>query len=61
MRPGITGLAQVSGCRGETETVEKMKGRIEMDLAYLRSWSLVLDLQIILKTVVAVLRKQNAY
>ena len=61
VRPGITGLAQVSGWRGETETIEKMKGRIEMDLAYLRSWSLVLDLQIILKTVVAVLRKQNAY
>ena len=61
VRPGITGLAQVSGWRGETETVEKMKGRIEMDLAYLRSWSLVLDLQIILKTVVAVLHKQNAY
>ena len=61
VRPGITGLAQVSGFRGETDTVEKMKGRIECDLAYLRSWSLVLDLQIILKTVAVVLRKQNAY
>ena len=61
VKPGITGLAQVNGFRGETETVDKMKGRIEQDLAYLRSWSLLLDLQIILKTVVVVLGKQNAY
>jgi putative colanic acid biosynthesis UDP-glucose lipid carrier transferase len=61
VRPGITGLAQVHGFRGETDTVEKMKARIEYDLAYLRSWSLLLDLQVILKTVVVVLRKQNAY
>ena len=61
VRPGITGLAQVNGYRGETETVEKMKARIEYDLAYLRNWSLLLDLQVILKTVVVVLRKQNAY
>jgi putative colanic acid biosynthesis UDP-glucose lipid carrier transferase len=61
VKPGITGLAQVSGWRGETETVEKMKGRIEADLTYLRNWSLLLDLQIVLKTVVVVLGKQNAY
>jgi putative colanic acid biosysnthesis UDP-glucose lipid carrier transferase len=61
VRPGITGLAQVNGYRGETETVEKMKARIEYDLMYLRNWSLLLDLQIILKTVLVVLRKQNAY
>jgi putative colanic acid biosynthesis UDP-glucose lipid carrier transferase len=61
VRPGVTGLAQVMGCRGETDTVEKMKARIDHDLAYLRSWSLLLDLQIILKTVVVVLGKQNAY
>ena len=61
VRPGITGLAQVHGYRGETETVEKMKARIEYDLMYLRNWSLLLDLQILLKTVVVVLRKQNAY
>ena len=59
--PGITGLAQVNGYRGETDTVEKMKARIEYDLAYLRNWSLVLDLQIILKTLVVVLKNQNAY
>jgi putative colanic acid biosynthesis UDP-glucose lipid carrier transferase len=61
VRPGITGLAQVNGFRGETDTVEKMQARIEYDLAYLRGWSLLLDLQIILKTVVVVLKKQNAY
>ena len=61
VRPGITGLAQVNGYRGETDTVDKMKARIEYDLAYLRNWSLLLDLQIILKTVVVVLQKQNAY
>jgi putative colanic acid biosynthesis UDP-glucose lipid carrier transferase len=61
VRPGISGLAQVNGYRGETETVEKMKARIEYDLMYLRNWSLLLDLQIILKTVLVVLRKQNAY
>jgi len=61
VRPGVTGLAQVNGFRGETETVEKMKGRIDMDLTYLRNWSLLLDLQVILKTVVVVLGRQNAY
>ena len=61
VRPGVTGLAQVNGMRGETDTVEKMQARIEYDLAYLRGWSLLLDLQIILKTVVVVLKKQNAY
>jgi putative colanic acid biosynthesis UDP-glucose lipid carrier transferase len=61
VKPGITGLAQVRGWRGETESVDKMKGRIECDLEYLRNWSLLLDLQIIVKTVAVVLRKQNAY
>jgi Undecaprenyl-phosphate glucose phosphotransferase len=61
VKPGITGLAQVNGLRGETQTVEKMKARIDYDLSYLRNWSLLLDLQIILKTIVVVLQKQNAY
>ncbi|HEX6157524.1 MAG TPA: sugar transferase, partial [Burkholderiales bacterium] len=57
-----TGLAQVNGLRGETDTVDKMKARIDYDLTYLRNWSLLLDLQIILKTVVVVLGKdKNAY
>lgn len=61
VKPGITGLAQVSGLRGETDTLDKMKARIECDLTYLRNWSLKLDLQIVLKTIFAVLKKQNAY
>jgi putative colanic acid biosynthesis UDP-glucose lipid carrier transferase len=50
VKPGVTGWAQVNGLRGETDTVDKMKRRIEYDLAYLRHWSLRLDLVIILKT-----------
>ena len=61
VRPGITGWAQVNGYRGETETLEKMKARIDCDLEYLRNWSLRLDLQIIWKTIFVVLKKQNAY
>ncbi len=61
VRPGITGWAQVNGLRGETDTLEKMKARIEFDLDYLRSWSLSLDLWIILRTVKVVLRRDNAH
>jgi putative colanic acid biosynthesis UDP-glucose lipid carrier transferase len=61
VRPGITGWAQVNGLRGETETVDKMKARIEYDLDYLRQWSLKLDLMIIWKTIFVVFRKENAY
>jgi len=61
VRPGITGWAQVNGLRGETETVDKMKARIEYDLDYLRHWSLKLDLQIIWRTIFVVWKKQNAY
>jgi putative colanic acid biosynthesis UDP-glucose lipid carrier transferase len=61
VKPGITGLAQVNGMRGETDTVEKMRARIEYDLAYLRDWSLRLDLQIVLRTILVVLSRRNAY
>jgi putative colanic acid biosynthesis UDP-glucose lipid carrier transferase len=61
VRPGITGLAQVSGLRGETETVEKMRERVKYDLEYLSHWSPWLDLKIILKTVWVVARGRNAY
>jgi len=50
VRPGITGWAQVNGCRGETDTLDKMAKRIEYDLEYLRNWSLLLDLKIIART-----------
>lgn len=60
-KPGITGLAQVNGLRGETDTLDKMKARIEYDLAYLRNWSLRLDLYIIWRTIFVVLKRENAY
>ena len=54
--PGITGLAQVNGCRGETAELEQMQARVNYDLDYLRQWSPLLDLQIILKTAGQVIR-----
>ena len=60
VKPGITGLAQVSGFRGETETVDKMAARIHHDLEYLRHWSIQLDLSIILKTLLVVASGRNA-
>jgi putative colanic acid biosynthesis UDP-glucose lipid carrier transferase len=61
VKPGVTGWAQVNGLRGETDSIDKMKARIEYDLAYLRNWSLQLDLQIVLKTIYVVLKGHNAY
>lgn len=61
VKPGITGWAQINGYRGETETLQKMQGRIDYDLDYLRNWSLRLDIQIIVKTVRLVLKDQAAY
>ncbi len=61
VKPGITGWAQVNGYRGETDTLDKMQGRIDFDLDYLRNWSLQLDAQIILKTIRLVLKDHKAY
>ncbi len=61
VKPGITGLAQVEGCRGETETLDKMQKRIEFDHQYIQKWSLWLDIRILLRTVFVVFRQQNAY
>ncbi|MDR3088152.1 MAG: undecaprenyl-phosphate glucose phosphotransferase [Azoarcus sp.] len=61
VKPGITGWAQINGCRGETETMDKMEKRIEYDLEYLRNWSLSLDLWIIAKTTFLILTDRNAY
>lgn len=61
VKPGITGWAQVNGYRGETETLEKMKGRVDHDLDYLRNWSLRLDLHIISKTVLVMFKDQSAW
>lgn len=61
VRPGMTGWAQVNGLRGETDTVDKMEARIRYDLDYLRNWSLQLDLHILVRTVMLVLRDHQAY
>ncbi|WP_454767125.1 undecaprenyl-phosphate glucose phosphotransferase [Cupriavidus campinensis] len=52
VKPGITGWAQINGCRGRTDTVEKMRRRTEFDIFYIRNWSFVLDLRIIVYTAV---------
>jgi putative colanic acid biosynthesis UDP-glucose lipid carrier transferase len=61
VRPGITGWAQVNGHRGETDTLDKMRERVECDLDYLRNWSLSLDLQIIARTIKLVIGDRHAY
>ena len=61
VRPGITGWAQVNGWRGETDTVEKMRKRVEFDLYYMRNWSFLLDLRIIVMTIFKGFRSKNAY
>lgn len=53
-RPGITGWAQIHGQRGETDSLQAMRARVAYDLEYLRNWSLLLDLRIVLRTVRAV-------
>jgi len=59
--PGITGLAQVRGCRGETARVEDMEARVMYDLEYMRNWSPLLDLQILFATLIAVVKTDRAY
>lgn len=59
-KPGITGLAQVQGWRGETRTLSEMENRIYADLTYQRDWSLKLDIKILIKTLLR-LRSGNAY
>jgi len=61
VRPGITGWAQVNGLRGETDTLEKMRMRVQYDLYYIDNWSLLLDLKILLLTPFVTLIGRNAY
>ncbi len=61
VKPGITGLAQVQGFRGETDTLDKMERRVECDHQYIRDWSLWLDLKILFKTIGVVFYGKNAY
>jgi len=61
VKPGITGWAQVNGLRGETDTDEKMRQRVECDLFYIDNWSLALDLRILMLTLVSPKAYRNAY
>jgi Undecaprenyl-phosphate glucose phosphotransferase len=61
IRPGITGWAQVSGWRGETDTEEKIIKRVECDLFYMHNWSVLFDLYILLLTVFKAPFHKNAY
>jgi exopolysaccharide biosynthesis polyprenyl glycosylphosphotransferase len=61
VKPGITGWAQIHGFRGETDTDEKMRKRVEHDLYYIDNWSLPLDLQIMIRTVFSPASYRNAY
>jgi undecaprenyl-phosphate glucose phosphotransferase len=60
VKPGITGLAQVSGYRGETETLDKMVSRVACDHQYIREWSFWLDVKILFKTLRVVMAQTNA-
>lgn len=60
VKPGITGLAQVKGCRGETATLEKMEKRVNYDLEYIRNWSLLLDMKLIALTFLHGFNDKNA-
>jgi len=61
VKPGITGLAQINGYRGETKTIDKMVGRVKYDLDYIQNWSLGMDLKIIFQTVYKVAVGKNAH
>jgi lipopolysaccharide/colanic/teichoic acid biosynthesis glycosyltransferase len=61
VKPGLTGLAQVNGWRGETDTLFKAQKRLECDLHYIENWSLLLDIKIMARTFVVVARGANAY
>lgn len=61
VNPGITGWAQINGCRGEVRTHEEMEQRVNFDLYYIHRWSFTIDLQIILQTIIKMLRDKGAY
>ncbi|WP_434533528.1 undecaprenyl-phosphate glucose phosphotransferase [Dickeya chrysanthemi] len=61
VKPGISGLAQVNGYRGEVDTLDKMEKRVYYDIAYIQSWSLWLDIKIIFKTIFKGFVGENAY
>ncbi len=61
VKPGITGLAQIKGFRGITDTIDKMEGRVKYDIEYADTWSLMLDLKILVMTVLVTVSGKNAH
>jgi Undecaprenyl-phosphate glucose phosphotransferase len=61
VKSGITGWAQVCGARGETDTLEKMQRRVDLDLWYINNWSIWLDFSIMIRTIFVVLARENAH
>ena len=61
VRPGITGLAQINGFRGPTDTHDKLQGRVRYDLMYLDTWTLRLDIKILILTVFGTKTQENAF
>ena len=62
VKPGITGLAQIKGFRGEIETEEDMVNRIKLDVFYIENWSMILDIKIIIQTLINILKgEEKAY
>ena len=61
VKAGLTGWAQINGARGETDTLDKMERRVDLDLWYINNWSLQLDIYIMLKTAAIVVAPENAH
>lgn len=61
VKPGLTGWAQINGCRGETKQLEKMAERVRLDIWYVNNWSIWVDIKIIARTMVTILLDRNAY
>ena len=61
VKPGITGWAQINGLRGETDTPEKMRRRVEYDLYYIDNWSILFDIRILFLTIFVGFVNKNAY
>jgi polysaccharide biosynthesis protein PslA len=61
VKPGITGWARVSGCRGNLDTIEKVVRRVQYDLEYIDKWSVMFDLWILVRTIGLVLYDDQAF
>lgn len=61
VKPGISGWAQVNGWRGETDHVDKLRGRVEHDIYYIENWSVLLELRVMFRTISAMLKGTNAH